>query len=78
MRKLILVCALCVTGCLSYETKVLSRKIAVSTKNQETELAVKLKDDESLQATRLRKRASKLSEVTSGLADLLGAPKEVE
>lgn len=78
MRRILLIVALVLSGCLSPETKILSRKIANSTKSQETELAAKLRGDESAEATKLRERASKLSEATSGLADILGAPKEVK
>ena len=76
--RILLICVLLVAGCVSYETKVLSRKIANSTKNQEIELIVKFSGDESAEAIRLQKRAAKLSEVTSGLADILGAPKDIE
>jgi len=76
--RMLFICVLLVAGCVSYETKVLSRKIAKSTKNQEIELTAKLTGDESEEAAKLQKRAARLSEVTSGLADILGAPKDVE
>lgn len=76
--RMLLICVLLVAGCISQATKDLSRKIAKSTKNQEIELTAKLSGDESAEAVRLQKRAAKLSEATSGLADILGAPKDVE
>lgn len=80
----VLVC--CAGCCISSDTKILSRKIANSTAKQEKELAelsdMKLNTGKKISETQrgkiLLRRASSLSTATSGLADLVGAPEEVE
>jgi hypothetical protein len=86
VRSIILLGVLCAGCCLSPETKILSRRISDSTAKQRTELVelanMKLeigkKISETPRGKLLLKRAEKLEEATSGLADLLGAPKEIE
>jgi len=84
---MLIVCVfLCSGCCLSPETKILARRIANSTATQRVELSelanIKLETGETLAESQrgriLIKRAEKLEEVTAGLADILGAPKEVE
>lgn len=73
----------CAGGCLSVETKILSRKIANSSQAHHQELldlnVVKPPEGKTLFDTKewkaVVKRAAKLRQVTSGLADILGAPK---
>ena len=77
---------LCSGCCLSSSTLDLSRKIANKTELQETEIRelsdMTLNTGEKISGTEkgeaLLKRARDLTVVTSGLADLIGAPKEVE
>lgn len=75
-----------VVGCLAPETKTLARIVANSTAKQQDELTelgeMKLDTGQKISDTQrgriLLKRAQKLTEATSGLADLVGAPEEVE
>jgi hypothetical protein len=84
MRKIaVIVLAFAAVGCcLSTETKILARRIAISTAAQEVEVTALLekrqntRDALSPEETKILKRAKKLSEATSGLADLLGAPED--
>lgn len=78
---------ICCSGCwLSPETKILARKISDSSAKQRIEIAeladMKLETGEKISETEqgkiLLRRAEKLEEATSGLADILGAPKEIE
>jgi hypothetical protein len=87
MKKLMIVVALlCSSCCLSGTTVNLSRKIANKTALQETEIRelsdMTLNTGEKISGTEkgkaLLKRARDLTVVISGLADLIGAPKEVE
>ena len=79
MRKILFIAILIISGCgLSVETKILARRIANSSKTQEIGLAKKFQGDQSPEAVKLIERAKKLSDATSGLADILGAPKEIE
>jgi hypothetical protein len=72
--------------CISKDTKILARKIANSTATQAVELNalsdLKLENGQKISETRmgstLLKRAVRLGEATAGLADLVGAPEEVE
>lgn len=78
--------AIATAGCLSAETKIFARRIADSATIQHIELAkfsdlrleAGAKISETQQGKTLLKRAEKLKEATAGLADILGAPKEVD
>jgi len=69
---------LCSGCCLSSETAILARQIAESAATQSTELAEVADLLLTEQGERILLRAEKLKEATSGLADILGAPKEIE
>ena len=83
MRAILLSVVLCTGCCLSAKTKILSRKIAFSAQSHHQEMLdlkkVTPKDGETIFDTKewktAVKRAAKIGQVTSGLADLLGAPK---
>ena len=77
-RGLIVFVLLCSGCCLSSETTVLARQIADSAATQSTELAEVADLLLTEQGERILLRAAKLEEATSGLADILGAPKEIE
>jgi hypothetical protein len=78
--------ATCSSCCLSADTKILARTISTSTDKQREEIVelfdAKLETGEKISDTQrgriILKRVEKLVEATSGLADLLGAPKEVK
>jgi len=84
--RITLILALISGCCISADTRMLSRTVSSSTEKQHEEIIelfnTKLETGEQIANTQrgriILKRAEKLVEATSGLADLLGAPKEVK
>lgn len=86
MRVFVFILIICTGCCLSAETVALSRQVSISAKTQHTELTelagMMLDTGQRISDTQRGKiilhRARSLQEATSGLADILGAPKEIE
>lgn len=87
MKNLFLLIFTLASGCcISADTKILARKISNSAAIQTAEISQLVglrlesgqKISETSQGDALLRRSIRLKEATAGLADLLGAPEEVE